>query len=348
MTRKKRSTPVVFQGLEAGLKMFRWVVAVLLLFYCFSGVERVAPESQGLLLRFGRLQGATRAEQIKQPGLLLAFPLPIDQVVQVPVKQEGEVEIDEVWHELTDVATTDEIDPVLEGYCLTGDQNIMQAKLVVKYKIVDPIAFEFSTYKDQGQDDREAIVRDVVLAALTQTVAGWSVDEVQNLQRTSPLGPDATESLAETVRARAQARLDALKGPDGVSGCGLEIRAVEFKEVHPPRHVIEDFRRVRTAETAMSTAKQDANLYEGQQIPEAKARANGMIQFAMAYKSRRIADAKAEAEQFQQIYKEYQKNPKLVRQRMYLETIRETLGNTENLHFVPPTWQVVLPGESQP
>ena len=65
------SKPVIFQGMEVGLKMFRWVVALMLVLFFCSGITQVKSEGVGLQLRFGRLVGPPH-----DPGLLLALPFP--------------------------------------------------------------------------------------------------------------------------------------------------------------------------------------------------------------------------------------------------------------------------------
>ncbi|HUT92946.1 MAG TPA: protease modulator HflK [Thermoguttaceae bacterium] len=348
MTRKRKTADAVFQGLEAGLRMFRWVVVILLVLFVFSGITKVEPDSVGLLLRFGRLQGGSPGEQVKQPGLLLALPFPIDDVKTVSGQdKEGEVVIDEVWRELTEVATTDEIDPVLEGYCLTGDHNIFQAKVVAKYKVSDPIAFELWMDKE----DREALLRDVVVASLSQTVASWAMDDALRLQRVAP-APEATteERLAQTVWHRAQVRLDALNGRGKSKGCGMTISALEFQQRHPPRHVIAEFERVQSAKIAKQTLWQKAKAFENREIPNAQAKANAMVQEATAYKDALVARANADVSEFQQLYEQYQKNPALVWRRIYQETIEYVLGHVQKRLFVSPGTRVVLgeKGESQP
>ena len=37
-------TPIVFEGLQAGLRMFRWVMLLLLVLFCFSGIQEVDPD----------------------------------------------------------------------------------------------------------------------------------------------------------------------------------------------------------------------------------------------------------------------------------------------------------------
>lgn len=348
MTRKRQTADAVFQGLEAGLRMFRWVVAILLVLFVFSGITKIEPDSVGLLLRFGDLQGGSPGEQVRQPGLLLALPFPIDEVKTVAgAEKEGEVVIDEVWRELTDVATTDDIDPVLEGYCLTGDHNIFQAKVVVKYRVTDPIAFELWMDKE----DRESLLRDVVLAALVQTVAGWTMDDSLNLQRANSGSDDTTEErLAQTIWRHAQKRLDALGARGESKGCGMTISAMEFQQRHPPRHVIAEFEQVQSAKIAKQTLWQQAKAFENREIPNAKAKANGMVQGATAYKDALVARANADVSEFKQLHEQYQKSPGLVWQRIYLETIEYVLGNVKKHLFVSPGTRVILGenGESQP
>jgi len=328
--------------------MFRWVVVILLVLFLFSGITKIEPDSVGLLLRFGELQGGSPGEQVRQPGLLLALPYPIDEVKTVAGQdKEGEVVIDEVWREVTEVATTDEIDPVLEGCCMTGDYSIFQAKLVAKYRVSDPVAFELWMDKK----DREALLRDVVLASLVQTVAGWAMDDALRLQRVDP-DPQATseQRLAQTVWRRAQQRLDALGARGKSKGCGMTISALEFQQRHPPRHVIAEFERVQSAKIAKQTLWQQAKAFENREIPNAEAMANGMVQEATAYKDALVAKANADVSEFQQLHEQYQENPALVWRRIYQETIEYVLGHVRKRLFVPPGTRVILGenGESQP
>src|SRR5215475_14273465 len=138
MTRKR---PVVLEALASGLRSFRWVALVLFIIYLCSNITIVQPNEVAIVLQLGKLAGDGPDDQIKQPGLLFAFPYPIDRVIRVPVKEEGEVIISDLWKAATEGSANDVIDPIKEGYCLTGDQNILQARVNAKYRITDPIAF---------------------------------------------------------------------------------------------------------------------------------------------------------------------------------------------------------------
>lgn len=360
MTAKRRkSSPVVFEGLAAGLRMFRWVVVILLVLFCFSGVQKIDPENVGLLLRFGKLQGESGGRQIRPPGLVLALPYPIDRVLQVPVKREGEVVIEEVWKELSGTPPSQAIDPVLEGYCLTGDQNMVQIKIVAKYRITDPVAFELWA----DAQDRDAILRDVVLAALTQTVATWDVDDVLNVQREIPVPgpiespqsdegvqsvPKILESLPKIVMAKAQRRLDALGDPGGFEGCGLTISSLDFTEKNPPRHVLADFQSVQSEKIAMDAEQQRAKGDAAGIRAKARTERDAVVKQATAYENAIKGQVAIEREQFERQYAEYQQNPGLIWRKVYEETLEFLHENAERLYFVPPGSRVILPGESQP
>ncbi len=326
---KAKTLPTVFQGLQAGLRMFRWVMLLLFVLFWFSGIQEVEPNQVGLLLRFGKLQGAQPAAQVHEPGLLLALPYPIDRVIQVPAKQEGEVLINEVWKGLEETGARDRIDPLLEGYCLTGDQNIVQAQAVVKYRISDPVPFQLATR------DPSAILHDVVLAALTQTVAGWTVNDVLRLQRQDPRTPGRAEGLADSVRNRAQQRLDRLD-------CGLTISALEFKQLHPPRHVMAEFRDVQSAQIDVETKRREAEGFAFRELPQAEAERNQLVQQAAAYQNSLNARAREECSVFEQLFGEYRKHPGLVRNRIYLETVEEVLAKVGKLDFLSPDDRVIL------
>jgi membrane protease subunit HflK len=310
--------------MEVGLKMFRWVVALAFLLFACSGVTQVDSQGVGLRLRFGRLHGHPC-----EPGLVFALPFPIDQVLQAPTRQEGEVNIEEVWRTVASAAGQDKIDPTIEGYCLTGDQNVVQTRLVAKYRITDPVRFKLWFAAP------ERMLHDIVLTAAVQSIADWGVDDVLRLQRARCDSPDVTERLADTVLHRAQHRLDALHA-------GMRLLAVEFKEIHPPRHVVAAFRDVQSAKIEIETLQREAEGFRAGEIPKAESQMNQMIQKAVAYQNSARAEAASELAVFQQLHSEYVKNPSLVRERIRMETLEEVIQNVAGLRFVAPNTRVIV------
>ncbi len=161
------------------------------------------------------------------------------------------------------------------------------------------------------------------------------MDDALRLQRDRTDVPGVTERLAETVRERAQRRLDALD-------MGMRLEAVEFKEIHPPRHVVPAFRDVQSAKIEMETLKREAEGVRASEIPKAEAAMNRMVQEAVAYEDSAKAKAWAELAVFKDLHTEYEKNPQLVWQRILMETFEEVVQRVGHLRFVEPRARVIV------
>ena len=66
---------------NTAIQYCKWLILILVVLICCSGIRVINNYEVGVVLRFGRLVGDTQEEQIKQPGLLLAFPYVIDEVM---------------------------------------------------------------------------------------------------------------------------------------------------------------------------------------------------------------------------------------------------------------------------
>lgn len=71
--------------INTAIRYCKWLIVILVALICCSGIRVVNNHEVAVVLRFGRLVGDTREEQVKEPGLLLAFPYVIDEVIKVPV-----------------------------------------------------------------------------------------------------------------------------------------------------------------------------------------------------------------------------------------------------------------------
>ena len=372
---QKKTSKAVYAGLDAGMKLFKWIVLLLVILFWFSGITSVKPGNVGMLMRFGKLQGEGDA-RIMKPGLALALPYPIDEVIQTPELKIEQLEINEIFKPLSDdMGSLDSIDPLLEGYALTGDMNVIQTKIVVKYKVSDPIEFRL------GVDNPEAFLHDIVLTAFTQTAANWTIDDLLRQRQ----GEEEETAAAETEQAKPttinkhshkhhhhahghdhdhdghdhedealcevdhsaleqQVRFEAMNRVNELD-LGVEIVSVEFREIHPPRHVNQAFENVRNARTQIEEQRYKAEKYASQVVPAAEKASNAMIQDARAYKEKLLAQTKAMYNRFEPVYQEYQNNKDVVRQRVYLETLEEVFDNVGQLRFLPPETKVVLPDE---
>ncbi len=308
--------------LDSVLRHIYLVAGFLLLLYLLSGITVVASDEVVLLLRWGRLVGDTPGQATHQPGLLFAFPRPIDEVIRLKVKKIYELEIRDLHFAVrqnddpTSILTAPgrTIDPEKSGYCLTGDNNVIQALLMAKYQIDDPIQFAFLHSRPQD------LLKDVVMAAMVRSVAEKEVDDVLS---------EGRKLLASTVRRRAQKRLDTL-------GAGMILLSLEFTDLVPPRQVMDDFKKVQSAFIDKETKLKEAQKYREEQVPRAQADKSATIREAQAYANDVLSRARGDADAFRSLIQEYHKNPRVIKERLYRESIEKILAKAGKTRFVPP------------
>ena len=330
-----RDSHPVIEAIDRGLKVVRWLFLLAALLYALSGIKQIQPNEAAMILRFGRLVGATRAEQVHGAGLLLAFPYPVDEVIRVPIREVRELAIDDLWAPAAGRGRTTpgslSIDPTVEGYCLTGDQYIIQPRMMIKYQVIDPIAFYLR------QEDSIAQIRDAVMTEMNRSVGEMDVDQVLT---------EGKRRLAGRVQIRSQRRLDGI-------GTGVSLVAVEFKEIVPPRHVIHDFQAVVSATIQRRTMIKEALAYKAEQKPRAEMEANSLKSQAKSFKHRTLARVKSDLARFHGVYEQYRKDPDIVRTRLFREAMEDILTNVGGQYILPPvgsgqkppTYRLLLPPE---
>jgi len=334
MSRRSEEAHPLAAAVGSGLRVVQAAIVLGLVAYALSGIRVIQPTQVGLVLRFGRLVGGTPAEQVRRPGLLLAFPRPIDRVVLVPIKEVREVVIEDLWSGeteplLDEFGMGDSIDPVREGYCITGDRYIVQPRAVVKYQISDPIAYALR------QIDPSLLVRDASMTELTRCIGGMTIDKVL---------AEGKKGLAVALSASIQKRLD-------LTQTGVSILRVELPEVVPTRHVIQDFKNVQSASIQSQTMVRNAQTYRAQEIPKAEREANQLIKSAQTYRKGLLAGVTGEVARFEGLLKQYKQDPQVVRGRLFREAMEEILAQVGAQYLVPkadpsqkqPTIRLLLP-----
>lgn len=312
-----------FAGLDAIRKKLVWIAALLALLYVISGIAIVSPGEAALVFRLGALPSAA-ANRVHGPGLLLAWPYPIDKVVRLPVKQEQSVELVALSRLARSGLFDDRINPLENGYVLTGDQNIVTAYMTAKYRIEDPVAYVLQS------ESPAVIVENSVTSAATKVFAMIGINDALRIRNSSQSTTDDTGSgnLGLQILSLAQAHLDAL-------GIGVRLQSVELKEVQPVKNIAEAFRSAQTSRVRKETMKQEALGFKSSTIPKAESDRDTMIQQAVAEATAAKAAAYAETSVFDGVMTEYRKNPSLVRTRLKREAIEEMLRKVEKRYFIP-------------
>ena len=315
-----------FEGLAAVRQRFGWIVAIFLVVYLLSGITVIGPQELALVLRFGRLSGENAATQIHPPGILFALPAPMEKVIRVPIRREMEITVNDLGlNGASGYPGRDLLDPISVGYVLTGDQAMLHLSLKVKFRISDPLAFAMNIQQP------DTLVADVVAASVTRVMGQLPVDDALRLrmkENESLEGAKSAQNLGPLAVGLAQKRLEGI-------GAGIQITAIEFKEVQPPEAVIAEFKKAQSARIDKETARQEALAFQAAELPKAESESEKMVHEAMAFATASSSRAIAEAAVFDAIADAYRQNPAMQKERLWREGMEEILHNTQSKHFLP-------------
>jgi membrane protease subunit HflK len=297
---------------DAAWRRMHWWVAAMALLYAVSGISVIRADEVAIVLRWGRLVGDAPATQQHGPGLLFAFPRPVDRVVRVKTKHVSEQSI-QTLAAPADFTFTDTLNPVRVGYALTGDQNVLHVAMTARYQVRDPV--DWALYGPPAED----ILRVEVTAAMVRSLGEIGVDRVL---------AEGRKPLIDTTR-RAQAGLDEARS-------GLALISLELTDLSPPGVLSPDFDAVQSAYIEMETKKKEAEAYAQDLIPMAQAAADQAIQTARADAAGEHALASGDADAFRALERQYRASPALVRERLYRDAVEQAVRRARAVRWVPP------------
>ncbi|MFT8243178.1 FtsH protease activity modulator HflK [Roseomonas sp. BN140053] len=280
-------------------------VAVLAV-WAASGIYRVQPDEQGVVLRFGRFVDTT------QPGLNYHIPWPVESVTTPRVTRINRIDIG--FRSAADGSSvttrpTPSRDVLEESMMLTGDENIIDTDVAVFWRIRDAGEFLFNTRNPEPtvKSAAESMMREVI--------------------GRTPIQPALTEARAQieqAVRQGTQAIMDQYRA-------GVEITQVQLQKVDPPPSVVDAFRDVQRAQADRERARNEAESYRNDIIPRARGEAERMVQEAQGQRESQIARARGEAQRFTSVLGAYQVAQDVTLRRMYLETMEEILRHNPKI-----------------
>lgn len=315
--RKESGAGFVGDLLSTGIKYFKWIVLAIVLVILVSGIRTVKQGEVAVVLRFGKLCGDTREEQIHEPGLLLAFPYIIDEVITVPTGKVYELTVDTHYTEGEMTSAVEE-----NGYCITGDQNVAVISTSLKYVVSDPV--EYALYTANVSDT----VRGVMASSITSHVATVSIDSLLT---------DGKDDFVSQVMERAQETLDRL-------GCGVQITNIDIGTIAPPSEVKQDFDHVNSATVQVQTLLAEAEQYRETLLPSAQSEVNSMISDARVKQNSAVSEANQLLAEFYGLLEEYETQPDVVILRVYhakLAQLYDKMGKTIIVNENTPN--IVLP-----
>jgi membrane protease subunit HflK len=263
-------------GLGVGL-----IAGVALLIWLGTGFFIVQEGQQAVITQFGKYKSTVGA------GFNWRLPYPIQRHELVFVTQIRSVD---VGRDNVIKATG-----LRESAMLTEDENIVEIKFAVQYRLNDARAFLF-----ESKNPTEAVVQ----------AAETAVREVVGKMRMDSALADERDQISGRVRSLMQIILDRYK-------VGIEVVGVSLQQggVRPPEQVQAAFDDVIKAGQERERAKNEAQAYANDVVPRAVGAASRLKEESEAYKARIVAQAQGDSQRFRSVLAEYQKAPQVTRDR---------------------------------
>ncbi len=277
------------------------IIGIALIFWLFTGVYTVGPDEVGVVQRFGKYI------RMAQSGLNYHMPFPIETVKTPKVTEVKRIEIGFRTIGKNQYRTVER-----ESLMLTGDENIVDAELIVQYKIKEPINYLFNFIGP------ELTMREASEASLRTVVGRHNIDEA--LTSGKLMIQEETKELLQSILDKYET--------------GVQVVAVQLQDVSPPKQVIDSFKDVASAKEDKNRMINEAEGYRNNVIPKARGEAQSMILEAEGFRESRISRAEGDVAKFKAILKEYSKAKDVTRKRLYLEAMEEILPGLEK-YIVP-------------
>ena len=232
--------------------------------------------------------------QIGEPGLNFA-PWPFVTHEVLPVTTERTIEIG------TSRSGRD------AGLMLTGDENIVDIDFQVVWNITDPAEYLFNLA------GAPATIEAVAESAMREIIAQSELAPILNRDR---------GLIAQRLEELIQDTLDSYDS-------GVSIVRINFDKADPPEQVLAAFRAVQDAEQERERLQNEADRDANQKLAAARGEAAQTLEQAEAYRAQVVNQAQGEASRFSAVLTEYLNAPEVTRQRIYLETMEQVLGEVD-------------------
>ena len=274
------------------------VLIGILVVWLLTGIYIVGPDEVGVIRTFGEYTRVT------QSGLNWKFPSPIETANTPKVTEVKRIEFGFRSLKNGQYRTVEK-----ESLMLTGDENIVDAEMIVQYKIKDPVQYLFNIVEP------ELTVREAAEASLRTVVGRNKIDETLTTGKFT---------IQEETKIQLQNILDKYES-------GIHVVAVQLQDVSPPKEVIGAFKDVASAKEDKNRMINQAEGYRNDVIPKARGEAEAMIRDAEGFRESRVKRAEGDATKFTTILKEYNKAKSITEKRLYLETMEKVLPGIEKI-----------------
>lgn len=192
---------------------------------------------------------------------------------------------------------------------LTADEQYVFIQMVVQYRRTDPVDFSFKVV------DPESTVQDVTESALREVIGTSELETLVTGER---------DQIARRTLETLQATLDQYEA-------GISVTSVSIINLDYPQDVQAAVNDTQQATNDSARFRLEAQRYANDIIPRARGTASRIVEDARAYQDRVVRGAEGEAARFEALLAEYQKAPRVTRDRLYLEAVEEVYATSNKV-----------------
>ncbi len=274
------------------------VIAAIVGIWLLSGFYQVVQGTRGVVTRFGAYVETTEA------GLNWHIPFPIEDVLIIDVEKQRFIEVGYRSGGRQGMGSVPR-----EALMLTKDENIVDIRLAVQYRVSNAQDFAFNVLNPS------ATLKQVTESVERGVIGHNNMDFVLT---------EGRSEIVFEIKEEIQAVMDSYKA-------GVQIDSVNLQDAQPPEQVQGAFEDAIKAREDKQRLINEAEAYSNDVVPKARGAASRKVQEAEAYKERVIASANGEVSRFAHLLEEYKKAPEVTRQRIYIETMESVLGGTDTV-----------------
>lgn len=317
------------EALDLSLKILKGIMILLVLLFLSSGIFTVQENEHAIVLIFGKARGE---DPNLKPGLHWTWPYPLSEVVKVPGIQQS-FEVGNFWYsdkqqERLPSIHPSAVSPMQDGYCMTGDANIVHSKWHVRYKIQEPYLylagseesdkFALNLYLEKREDE---LLHGIACNCIIRAIATFTAE-------------DAIKTRKDDLRRMVQQEMEKeLKGLE----MGIKIEGVELVDIVPPRQVKDAFESVSYAEREFHKNIETAEKERTQILNQARAEATRIQKEAEIYSFETEREAEGDAQYFEKVLAEYRQNPDIFRQDHYQQMLEYISGKVLEVFLLRDT-----------
>jgi membrane protease subunit HflK len=279
-------------GIGVGL-----ILAIVVLIWMGTGFFIVQEGQQAVITQFGKYKSTVGA------GFNWRLPYPIQRHELVFVTQIRSVDI---GRDVIIKATG-----LRESAMLTEDENIVEIKFAVQYRLNDARAFLF-----ESRNPTDAVIQ-AAETAVREVVGKMKMDAALSEEggQIAPRGGKLMQDILDRYKV------------------GIEVVGINLQQggVRPPEQVQAAFDDVLKAGQERERLKNEAQAYANDVVPRAVGTASRLKEEAQGYKAKIVATSQGDAQRFRLVLGEYQKSPQVTRDRLYLESMQQIYSNVSKV-----------------